>query len=75
MTEAATEGAPQACGRCGQDHAIIACPEVKAVDFDRDGNIMRVEFLTPVDMLRDGDLQRPADAPPTYATIKPGWRA
>jgi hypothetical protein len=36
------------CARCGQTHDIIACPHVKAVEFDGD-SITRIEFLTPVD--------------------------
>jgi hypothetical protein len=39
------------CPRCGDKHLIIACPYVKAIDF-QDGNLLlirRVEFLTPAD--------------------------
>ena len=39
------------CPRCGEKHLIIACPYVKAIDFE-DGSLLqirRVEFLTPAD--------------------------
>ena len=41
--------ANQTCPRCGDDHEATACPYVQAVDFDVDGNILRLEFLTPAD--------------------------
>jgi hypothetical protein len=37
------------CRRCGGDHEIVACLYVKAIEFDDDGDIARVEFLTPAD--------------------------
>ena len=38
------------CDRCGGDHTPIACPYVKAVEFDASGLIItRLEFLTPAD--------------------------
>ena len=38
------------CPRCGEDHEPIACPHVKAVEFDATGLIItRLEFLTPAD--------------------------
>jgi hypothetical protein len=40
------------CPRCGEPHGIIACPHVKAIEFDAEQNIMRVEFMVPVDFHR-----------------------
>jgi hypothetical protein len=37
------------CRRCGENHDIVSCAHVKAVAFDEDGRIRRVEFLTPAD--------------------------
>lgn len=40
----------QTCPRCGENHGIIACGHVKAIQFDETGHIVvRVEFLTPLD--------------------------
>jgi hypothetical protein len=52
------------CPRCGGDHAIIACPHVKAIELEHGGDfnsISRVEFLTPLDFPRE--TSKPADAP------------
>lgn len=72
MADAST-GAPSKCMRCGQDHLIPACPEVKAIEFHEDGALRRVEFLTPADMLRDaaGEIA-PIQQP--YETLQPGWK-
>ena len=40
-----------ACMRCGGDHLVDACPQVKAIEFDGDGNIRRLEFMTPRDLV------------------------
>jgi hypothetical protein len=40
------------CPRCGEAHDIIACPNVKAIEFDAEQHIIRVEFLIPVDFHR-----------------------
>lgn len=45
------------CPRCGAEHSIVACPFVKAVEFEQGiapdyvatGAIVRIEFLTPAD--------------------------
>ena len=39
------------CPRCGEDHAPIACPYVKAIEFDPVAGLIitRLEFLTPAD--------------------------
>lgn len=72
MVDAST-GAPSKCMRCGQDHLIPACPEVKAIEFHEDGALRRVEFLTPADMLRDGDAPVETVGQP-YQTLQPGWK-
>ena len=37
------------CRWCGADHGPL-CPHVKALEFDPEtGNVVRVEFLTPID--------------------------
>lgn len=58
------------CPRCGgDDHDLMACPDVKAAEFGADGGISRVEFMTPADhgvrIVREGALsmQEPADYP------------
>jgi hypothetical protein len=41
------------CPRCGYPHDWLACPQVKAVEFNESGTIVqRLEFLTPVDFHR-----------------------
>ena len=38
------------CRRCGEAHDVVACPFVKAVEYDDlTGTIRRLEFLTPAD--------------------------
>ena len=39
------------CPRCDGDHAPIACPYVKAIEFDPGAGLIitRLEFLTPAD--------------------------
>lgn len=51
----------QACHRCGGQHEILACPYVKAAEFDGDGKITRLEYLTPADY---GPQRREAEKPP-----------
>jgi len=37
-----------ACPWCGAaSHTQLQCPRISAIEFDRDLNITRVEFLTP----------------------------
>lgn len=48
------------CPRCGDAHAIIACPNVKVIELEHGGDfnsIRRIEFLTPA------DCPEPARAP------------
>lgn len=33
------------CPRCGANHRLEQCPQVKAIEFHPDGRIKRVEFL------------------------------
>ena len=40
------------CLFCGYIHSAYSCPRVKAFDFDDNGMIKRVEFLTPADMVK-----------------------
>lgn len=49
------------CRRCGEDHELIACPHVKALEFDSVTGLMitRVEFLTPIDYWRDKSPETP----------------
>ena len=57
------------CIRCNKgDHTIVQCPNVRSVDFDRDGNIVRVEFLVPTDFHRQAVDDVPA---PDYPKLKP----
>lgn len=62
-----------ACRWCGSDeaqfHQGILCPMVKALDFDPDGTVRRVEFLTP----RDYPAQRVVipSVPENYAKLTP----
>lgn len=40
------------CPRCGDAHSIIACPLVKAIEFEHGGDlgsVRRIEFMTPAD--------------------------
>lgn len=44
------------CARCAEPHTLLACPHVKAIDFEygfvdgaESASIRRVEFLTPAD--------------------------
>lgn len=55
------------CARCGQTHDIVACPHVKAVEFEGD-SITRIEFLTPMDYPRD-----PAAKPEVTAVDGPDY--
>lgn len=55
---------PVICGRCGADHDIIACPFVKAVEFDDAMRVSRIEFLTPADYAQPRVVKAPDDAPP-----------
>ena len=60
------------CPWCGaQEHSSFECGRVKAIDFDRDMNIRRVEFLTPVDCGAPPQRQEPADEQPAYDKLKP----
>lgn len=36
------------CLYCGKAHDTV-CPEIKAVEYDAEGNVTRVELLTPID--------------------------
>lgn len=47
MTEALAPAA--ACPRCREAHDLVACPYVKAIDFNEDRTVRRAEFLTPAD--------------------------
>lgn len=65
-----TTDEPLDCPRCGAPHWLIACPFVKAVEFeDADERLVRrVEFLTPADYPR----AVPAGVPePDYPKLKP----
>ena len=67
----ADEAAPN-CPRCQQPHKLIACPHVKALEFE-DGDpsrILRVEFLTPADF---GPKVPPKpEAPPSPSYLRLG---
>jgi len=53
------------CPRCGEAHPVIACPYVKAVEFDPGTGLIirRLEFLTPADYGRAPAVTREPDAP------------
>ena len=38
------------CRWCGGKHDGPMCPFVKAIEFDPEGNVSRVEFIVPADM-------------------------
>lgn len=55
------------CLRCRLNHEDdpAACPQVKAIEFDASGNVVRVEYLTPVDFPRQQQIE-PVKEYPTY---------
>lgn len=55
------------CRWCGQFHGP-ACPIVKAMDLDLYGNVIRVEFLTPADMVRPSPQEPPQPNYPKLGT-------
>lgn len=55
-----TDGS-QKCRRCGDDHDIVECPGVKAVEYHSDGKISRLEFVTVADF---PPTRQEATAPP-----------
>jgi len=65
---------PDACARCGEPHEIIACPFVKAIEFeDGDGRLIRrIEFLTPADYGPPAWHQQPEPASEAAAYPKLG---
>jgi hypothetical protein len=60
-----SEEPAEKCRRCGDAHEIIACPNVKAVEFDGFQRISRVEFLVPVDFHRQAIGEAAPNAYPT----------
>lgn len=63
--------ASEPCPRCGEAHALIECPHVKAVEYDSTGKIVtRVEFLTPADYHpMKGSIPDAAAAAADYAKL------
>lgn len=65
------------CRWCGHVHGVL-CPYVKAYEYDAEGRITRVEFLTPVDYhptkLSQAASADADDGPgyPTLGRITPG---
>jgi hypothetical protein len=59
-----SEEPAEKCARCGAEHTIVACPNVKAVEFDAFQRISRVEFLVPVDFHRQSIGEPAPDAYP-----------
>jgi hypothetical protein len=58
------------CPRCLEEHPIIRCPYVKAVELEYGGDfntLRRVEFLTPADYGRAQVPQQPDDVDGTGA--------
>lgn len=49
-----TPPTPVACPWCGGIHAY-RCPIIKALEFDPQGRVTRVEFLTPADLVQNAD--------------------
>ena len=39
------------CRRCGGSHFIEQCPQVKAIEYDEQHRIKRIEFMTPGDYM------------------------
>ena len=39
------------CRRCQGNHDIEKCPHVKAIEYDENHRIKRIEFLTPADYM------------------------
>jgi hypothetical protein len=69
MAESDSAAVELTCPRCSGKHEIIACPHVKAIEFeDGDGQtIRRLEFLTPNDFPRADP--RAAPAPDNYRKL------
>ena len=56
------------CPRCNGSHPIEQCPQVKAIEYDEQHRIKRIEFLTPGDYMPGGDVG-PAFKPPYDITL------
>jgi hypothetical protein len=39
------------CRWCGETHIKGTCPKVKAIEFFENGEVKRVEFMTPQDLM------------------------
>jgi len=48
------------CQRCSGSHPIEQCPQVKAIEYDEQHRIKRIEFLTP------GDYAGPINIEPVF---------
>ncbi len=58
------------CPRCLDEHPIIRCPYVKAIEFEFSGifdSIKRIEFLTPADFGRP--IAKPEEAVDNYPKL------
>jgi hypothetical protein len=56
------------CRWCGEDHAGLICPWVKALEFTHgDERVTRVEFVTAADFPK----QQSAGEPENYPRLKP----
>jgi hypothetical protein len=61
----------QNCQFCGGSHGL-RCPEVKAVEYDAEGKVKRVEYLTPADRyfpMQTWPSTVPAPSYPSYPYV------
>lgn len=59
------------CQFCGGSHGL-RCPEVKAVEYDAEGKVKRVEYLTPADRyfpMPSWPTTGPAPSYPSYPIV------
>lgn len=56
------------CQRCGGSHPIEQCPQVKAIEYDENHRIKRIEFLTPGDYAQIINIE-PTFKPPYDITM------
>ena len=47
------------CPRCGGNHYLEKCPQVKAIEYHENGSIKRVEFLEPLPPVSSASVTTP----------------
>ena len=61
------------CPRCGGAHTIEKCPQVKAIEYRKNGSIKRVEYMTPGDYLPKQADDKWRDPIITITTNSASW--